>query len=62
MSDRERDEVWRHMKKGGKCFSHYEFADIMRDLVRRTVTRELCPIRLARQVRRILFAPAGRRA
>jgi hypothetical protein len=62
MSDKERDEVWRHMKMGGKCFSHYEFADIMRNLVRRTVTRELCPVHLARQIRKTLFAPARRRA
>ena len=62
MSDSERDEVWRHMKSCGKCFSHYEFARIMRNLVRRTVTRELCPVHLARQIRKSIFKPARRAA
>ena len=62
MSDRKRDEVWRHMKAGGKCFSRHEFARIMRNLVRRTVTRELCPVHLARRIRKNIFASSRRAA
>jgi len=55
-----RRAIRRHLEQCPRCFSRLEFTRIMRQVMRRRVLAERCPVALVRRIRAMISRDAGR--